>query len=124
MAAAVSDYLPAFPQHGKLKKSDVGGKWSLELKENEDILSSINKEGIFTVGFKAEMDADTALQNAEAMLEKKGVDAVCFNLLRDSSDFGTAQNALEFITREGRVSLGREEKLPLSLKVLELCKSL
>lgn len=124
MAAAVSDYLPAFPQHGKLKKADVGETWSLELKENEDILSSINKEGIFTVGFKAEMDADTGLQSAEAMLEKKGVDAVCFNLLQDSSSFGGEQNALEFITREGRVILDKEEKLPLSLKVLELCKSL
>lgn len=124
MVAAVSDYIPAFPQHGKLKKADIGETWSLELKKNDDILSLINKEDIFTVGFKAEMDADNGLQNAEAMLENKGLDAVCFNLLQDSSGFGTEQNTLEFITRKGRVILDKEEKLSLSLKVVELCKNL
>lgn len=124
MAAAVSDYVPAFPQHGKLKKADVGEKWALELKENEDLLSSINKEGIFAVGFKAEMDEQNGLNNAKEMLEKKGVDAVCFNLLKDSSSFGTADNALEFIGKEHRVTLDKDDKLNLSFKILELCKTL
>lgn len=124
MAAAVSDYVPAFPQHGKLKKADVGEKWALELKENEDLLSSINKEGIFAVGFKAEMDEQNGLNNAKEMLEKKGVDAVCFNLLKDSSSFGTPDNALEFIGKEHRVTLDKDDKLNLSFKILELCKTL
>ena len=49
MAAAVSDYVPSLPQHGKLKKADIGEAWSLSLKENKDILSSVDKEGICTI---------------------------------------------------------------------------
>lgn len=124
MAAAVSDYIPSFPQHGKLKKSDIGENWSLELKQNDDLLSSINKEGIKTVGFKAEMDPETGLQSAKGMLNKKGLDAVCFNLLKDSSSFGTEKNAIEFITSDKQTSLVQEDKLSLSFKLLDLCKAL
>lgn len=124
MAAAISDYIPNVPQHGKLKKSDIGKKWSLELKENRDILSSINTEGIYSIGFKAEMDAESGLDNAKKMLEKKGLQAVCFNLLTDSSSFGTSDNALEFISKNTTVNLPSQDKLTLSLKVLDLCKEL
>jgi len=51
---------PSFEQVGKLKKESLGGAWELKLKENVDILSSIDKDGIVTVGFKAEMDAQNA----------------------------------------------------------------
>ncbi len=124
MAAAVSDYIPALIQHGKVKKSDIGEAWSLELKQNTDILSSIDKEGIYTIGFKAEMDDNTGLENAKSMLVKKGLDAVCYNLLKDSSSFGTSQNALEFITKENQTTLPSQDKLLLSLKLTELCESL
>lgn len=124
MAAAVSDYIPDTPQHGKLKKADIGETWSLSLKQNIDILASIDKEEIFTIGFKAEMDPKTGLDNAKLMLDKKGVDAVCFNLLRDSSSFGTDDNALEFITKDKVETLPNEDKLALSFKLAELCKNL
>ncbi len=124
MAAAVSDYVPASVQQGKLKKADIGEAWSLPLKKNIDILSSIDKEGIFTIGFKAEMDPASGLDNAKAMLQNKGLDAVCFNLLSDSSSFGTDENALEFITKEKVQTLPNEEKLALSFKLAELCKNL
>lgn len=124
MAAAVSDYIPDTPQHGKLKKADIGETWSLPLKQNIDILASIDKEDIFTIGFKAEMDPKTGLDNAKMMLDKKGVDAVCFNLLRDSSSFGTDDNALEFITKDKVETLPNEDKLALSIKLAELCKNL
>ena len=124
MAAAVSDYIPSLPQHGKVKKSDIGDKWSLELKQNSDLLSSIDEEGIYTIGFKAEMDETAGLENAKSMLDKKALDAVCYNLLKDSSSFGTSQNALEFITKKNQTSLPNQDKLLLSLKLTELCKSL
>lgn len=124
MAAAVSDYIPTSPQDGKLKKNELGEKWSLELKQNSDLLSSIDKDGIFTIGFKAEMDQNTGLDNARSMLDKKGLDAVCYNLLKDSSSFGTSENALEFITKENQITLPCQDKLLLSLKLTELCESL
>jgi len=124
MAAAVSDYIPTSPQEGKLKKDKLGKTWSLELKQNIDLLSSIDKEGIHTLGFKAEMDASVGLDNAKKMLENKSIDAVCYNHLDDSSSFGTDDNALEFITKEGQTTLSSKDKLSLSLELVDLCKSL
>jgi len=124
MAAAVSDYQPKFPQNGKLKKSMLGEEWKLELVQTPDILSSINKDGIRTVAFKAEMDAQHGLENAKALLDTKGVDAVCYNLLSDSSSFGTDENEVEFITPEHITSLGRADKLTLAGKILNEAKQL
>jgi phosphopantothenoylcysteine decarboxylase/phosphopantothenate--cysteine ligase len=119
MAAAVSDYIPSYPQKGKMKKEMLGECYSLELKQNIDILSSLNKEGITTVAFKAEMDEDNAFENAKNILDNKGVDAVCLNVLKDSNSFGSRDNAIELITKEHTVSLPKNDKLSLSLELLE-----
>jgi phosphopantothenoylcysteine decarboxylase/phosphopantothenate--cysteine ligase len=124
MAAAVSDYVPANAQEGKMKKEKIGEKWPLELEENIDILKNLNKEKINTVAFKAEMDSETAVKNASAMIDKKDVDAVCLNLLKDSSSFGTSDNQIDFITAKEVISLPREDKLSLALRILEKSKEL
>ena len=124
MAAAVSDYVPANAQEGKMKKEKIGERWPLELEENIDILKNLNKEGINTVAFKAEMDSETAVKNASAMIDKKDVDAVCLNLLKDSSSFGTTDNQIDFITAKEVISLPREDKLSLALRILEKAKEL
>ncbi|MCF6206542.1 MAG: bifunctional phosphopantothenoylcysteine decarboxylase/phosphopantothenate--cysteine ligase CoaBC [Sulfurovum sp.] len=124
MVAAVADYTPKFPQKGKLKKSMLGEEWTLELTRTPDILSSLNKDGIRTVAFKAEMDAAHGLENAKALLDDKGVDAVCYNLLSDSSSFGTKENEVEFITPEHITSLGKADKLTLAGKILNEAKTL
>jgi len=124
MAAAVSDYLPAYAQEGKLKKSMLGETWNLELKQNIDLLSHLDKEGIKTIAFKAEMDANDALQNASALIDAKGVDAVCLNLLQDSSSFGTETNQIDFITANGIEKLPLDDKLTLSLNILQKAAAL
>jgi len=124
MAAAVSDYVPSFVKEGKLKKTDIGERWSLDLKQNIDILSSVDKQGIFSIGFKAEMDEASALVNAKSMLVKKDLDAVCLNILKDENSFGTEDNAIEFISKAGKVSLPSQDKLSLSFGLIDLCKSL
>jgi len=124
MAAAVSDYIPEYAQEGKLKKESLGEKWELKMRKNSDILNSLNKEGITTIGFKAEMDSTNAISNANSMLEKKGLDAVCLNTLKDSSSFGSTNNAIEFITKDGIKSLPEQDKLSLSFKILESAKEL
>jgi phosphopantothenoylcysteine decarboxylase/phosphopantothenate--cysteine ligase len=118
MAAAVADFTPKFPQIGKIKKSDIGDKWRIELKQNPDILQEINKEGLITIGFKAEMDAKNGLSNAESILKKKDIDGVCYNLLQDSQSFGTDENSIVFITKKQRIDLGTADKLKLSFKIL------
>jgi len=124
MAAAVADYTPKFPQNGKLKKSMLGEAWTLELTQTPDILSSLNKDGIRTVAFKAEMDATHGLENAKALLDTKEVDAVCYNLLKDSESFGTEENEVEFITPEHITSLGRADKLTIAGKILHEAQQL
>lgn len=124
MAAAVSDYKPKFPQEGKLKKSLLGETWSLELTQTEDILGSLDKNGIRTVAFKAEMDSEKGLDNAKELLEKKGADAVCYNLLEDSQSFGTDDNEITYVTKESELPLGRADKLTLALKILDAAKEL
>ena len=124
MVAAVSDFTPKFPQEGKLKKTMIGETWNLELKQTEDILASLDKMDIKTVAFKAEMDSEHGLANAQALLEKKRVDAVCYNLLNNSESFGTSDNEITFITKEKQTPLGRADKLTLSDKILTEAKAL
>ncbi len=124
MAAAVSDYLPKFPQEGKLKKEMLGDEWNLVLKKNEDILKSIDKEGIIAIGFKAEKDEKEALKNAKEMLLSKNLDAVCLNILRDENNFGSDLNEIEFVTRDGVKKLPLKDKLSISFEILEEAKKL
>jgi len=114
MASAVSDYVAAYPQEGKLKKESLGSEWDLKLKQNIDILSSIDKEGITTIGFKAEMDEKNAHENAAKMLNGKGVDAVCLNILKDSTSFGSDTNRVDFITSQKVESIATADKLSVA----------
>jgi len=119
MVAAVADFTPAYPQSGKLKKSQLGAQWTIELRQTEDILSSIDKQGIITVGFKAEMDGQNGLNHAKSLIANKGVTAVCYNLLNDSQSFGGRENEITFITESETLALGKRDKLSLSFKILE-----
>ena len=124
MAAAVSDYVPEFTQEGKLKKDVLGDKFELSLKKNIDILSSIDKEGITTIGFKAEMDEVNAIENASNMCKNKNLDAVCLNILKNSSSFGTDTNKIDFITNEKIDSIESADKLSVSFGILEHARKL
>jgi len=123
MVAAVSDYVPATKQNGKLKKDTIGQEWELKLTKNIDILASINKKNISVIGFKAEMDVDNAQENARKMLKNKNLDAVCLNILKDSSSFGTDTNEIEFITKSNSTLISSAQKLDIAFKILENAKS-
>ncbi len=124
MAAAVADYTPKFPQDGKLKKDMLGDEWALELKQTDDILKSLNKEGIVTIGFKAEKDEATAIENAKKALESKGIDAIALNILGKENNFGSDKNEIIFITKEKEQKLELDSKINISLKLLNLAKEL
>jgi phosphopantothenoylcysteine decarboxylase/phosphopantothenate--cysteine ligase len=124
MAAAVSDYIPEHVQSGKLKKEMLGENFKLSLKQNVDILNSIDKSDITTVAFKAEMNEESAMTNASKMIESKEVDAVCLNILKDSSSFGSDTNKIEFITPNKTQSLACTDKLSLSFDILKHAKGL
>lgn len=120
--AAVSDYTPKFPQTAKMKKEDIGDEWSLALKKNSDILESLEKEGIYTIGFKAEFDKENAHTNAKKMLEKKSLDGVCLNILDENNGFGSENNSLDVITTNGVQNIPTNSKLEVSMQLLDILK--
>ena len=121
MVAAISDYVPSFPQEGKLKKEMIGTSWNLELKQNMDILNSLDKDGLISVGFKAEMDENLASSNASSMLEKKNLDAVCLNIINEENNFGSNNNSIELILKNNSYEF-KGSKLDISLEILEKMK--
>ncbi len=124
MAAAVSDYVPKYPQQTKLKKEEIGEEWCLELKKNIDILATIPKEGIKTIGFKAEMDPQNGLKNAKKMLDAKSIDGVCLNILKNAQSFGSETNEITFITPNETLHIPKNIKLAVALDILKAAKDL
>lgn len=120
--AAISDYLPKYPQDGKIKKEDIGDSWNLELKKNIDLLENIDKNGIYSIGFKAEMDKENALQNGKNMLLNKNVDGVCLNILDENNQFGSDTNSIDLITKNNIIKLATASKLEVSITLLESLK--
>lgn len=124
MSAAVSDYVPAHPQSGKLKKEKLGETWTIEMRQNTDLIASCDKEGIKTVAFKAETEPSTAEANALRLLDHKGADAVCLNIINEANPFGSDTNRIDFITSAGTFPLPKSDKLSLSLTLLEQAERL
>ena len=118
MVAAVSDYIPSYPQSGKMKKDMIGKNWNLDLKQNIDILEVLDKDELISIGFKAEMDESTALNSAKGMLEKKNLDGVCLNILNDSNSFGSDNNDIELILKDNSHKF-KGSKLDISIDILE-----
>jgi phosphopantothenoylcysteine decarboxylase/phosphopantothenate--cysteine ligase len=119
--SAVSDYTSSFPQSGKMKKTDIGDSWDLKLKKNIDILETMDKSDIYTVGFKAELDKENAMTNATNMLKNKNLDGVCLNILDDKNNFGSDTNSIDFITSSETISFNGS-KLEVSIDLLDNLK--
>ena len=122
MAAAISDYIPAKKAKGKIKKS--GANLNLELKENIDILSSLKELKCKKIGFKMEMDEQSALSSAKNMLENKALDAVCLNVLKAQNYFGSEQNEVLFITKNSQKMLKMASKHEIATQIARLSENL
>ena len=120
--AAISDYIPKVVSKGKLKKDEIGKEWNLKLKKNIDILDSIDKSMIYSIGFKAEMDKNKAFENAKLMLKNKNLDGVCLNILDEKNSFGSNTNKIEFINKNETISLKEGSKLFVSFELLNTIK--
>ena len=122
MAAAISDYIPSQKAKGKIKKS--GANLNLELKENIDILSSLKELKCKKIGFKMEMDEQSALSSAKNMLENKALDAVCLNVLKAQNYFGSEQNEVLFITKNNQKMLKMASKHEIAAQIARLSENL
>ncbi|WP_462102960.1 bifunctional phosphopantothenoylcysteine decarboxylase/phosphopantothenate--cysteine ligase CoaBC [Campylobacter concisus] len=123
MCAAVSDFAPT-KIDGKIKKEDVGESLNLSLKRNVDILRSLKEFKCKKIGFKLEISNESALKSARSMLEKKGLDAVCLNILGEKNGFASEQNEVNFITRGGETLLPLTSKDEIAGRIVELAANL
>ncbi|WP_103652331.1 bifunctional phosphopantothenoylcysteine decarboxylase/phosphopantothenate--cysteine ligase CoaBC [Campylobacter concisus] len=123
MCAAVSDFVPT-KIDGKIKKEDVGESLNLSLKRNVDILQSLKEFKCKKIGFKLEISSESALKSARSMLEKKGLDAVCLNILGEKNGFASEQNEVNFITRGGETLLPLASKDEIAGRIVELAANL
>ena len=109
-AAAVADYAPAARAEDKIKKKE--GDLSLPLVRTRDILAYAGEHrrpGQVICGFS--METRDLLENSRAKLEKKRVDMICANSLRqEGAGFGVDTNVITLLTAAGA------EDLPLMSK--------
>ncbi|MBE3606971.1 bifunctional phosphopantothenoylcysteine decarboxylase/phosphopantothenate--cysteine ligase CoaBC [Campylobacter sp. RM13119] len=124
MCAAISDYISEEKFDGKLKKSKLGKNWSLKLTENIDILNELKDFKCRKIGFKLETDVSSAVDSSKKMLEQKGLDAVCLNVLREENKFGSDQNEISFITKNETINLQLASKETIATKIVNLSNEL
>lgn len=102
MCAAVADYAPAEAAESKIKREHDEVP-SIRLVKNPDIAASLGKgkrPGQILAGFALETDHEFG--NACEKLERKNLDLIVLNSLRDSgAGFGTDTNKVSIITRSG-----------------------
>jgi phosphopantothenoylcysteine decarboxylase/phosphopantothenate--cysteine ligase len=118
MAAAVADFRPATTADQKIKKSDENNDGlTLVLSRTPDILQGVKAQRITTgfprvvVGFAAE--SRDLLANAQAKLERKGVDLIVANDI-SSPDAGFEVDTNRVILMDAR---GGRQPIELATKV-------
>lgn len=117
LAAAVADYTPETVASEKIKKK--GGNLSLTLVPTVDILASLGKIKTTQtlIGFALETENEVA--NAQTKLEKKNLDAIVLNSLRDAgAGFGTDTNKVTFITKETQITFPLKSKEEVAKDIL------
>ena len=118
-AAAVADYTPANVSDHKVKKKD--GDMSIELVRTKDILKTLGenkKEGQFLCGFS--METQNMLENSRAKLEKKKIDMIAANNLKEQgAGFNTDTNVITLITKDEEKQLPKMTKEEVADAILD-----
>ena len=122
LSAAVADYRPAETADHKLKKQGNVGM-TLHLVQNPDILATLGgkkKEGQILVGFA--LETDNELQNAQSKLQRKNLDYIVMNSLRDAgAGFGTDTNKVTILGADGsRREVGLRSKQEVAREIVSL----
>jgi len=140
LCAAVADFTPAEQATEKIKKEAVriqpsaisiqpsefshqSSVFSIQLKETADIAKSLGeskKAGQVIVGFALETEHEK--ENALRKLERKHMDAIVLNSLRDSgAGFGVDTNRVTILQSSGHsVELPLQSKADIANKIVEL----
>ena len=102
LSAAVADYRPTECADHTLKKNGSEGM-TINLVQNPDILATLGgmkQQEQTLVGFA--LETDNEMQNAESKLQRKNLDYIVLNSLRDQgAGFGVDTNKVTIIARDG-----------------------
>lgn len=123
LAAAVADYTPAEVALQKIKKK--GDELTLTLIPTIDILASLGKLKTTQklIGFA--LETENEVENAQLKLQKKNLDAIVLNSLRDKgAGFGTDTNKITFITAQQLQEFPLKHKEAVAKDILQKCMSL
>ena len=116
LCAAVADFTPAQRAQEKIKKEELRNEGLiLSLKETQDIAKALGEHkqaGQTLIGFALETEQEK--ENALRKLERKNLDAIVLNSLRDKgAGFGTDTNIVTILQADGTATA-----LPLQSKEL------
>ncbi len=114
MAAAVADFAPVAVSGEKIKREQTGSAgWTLELRQNPDILKSAGerKSRQVVVGFA--LETENGEEHARRKLQAKHCDLIVLNSATEAgAGFGTDTNIVTLLGADGSV-----ERLPTLPKI-------
>ncbi|WP_187478480.1 bifunctional phosphopantothenoylcysteine decarboxylase/phosphopantothenate--cysteine ligase CoaBC [Amniculibacterium sp. G2-70] len=117
-SAAVADYTPKVVAQEKIKKNE--DSFTIELVKNPDILKTMGqqKKHQILVGFALETQNEMA--NAKGKLEKKNLDMIVLNSLRDEgAGFQKDTNKINLITKDEIVTFDLKPKTEVAKDILD-----
>ena len=118
LCAAVADFTPAEVSDTKIKRK---GDMTITLKPTEDIaaaLGAIKRPDQKMVGFALETDNEAS--NAQGKLERKNLDFIVLNSLRDEgAGFGYDTNKVTLIDRKGKEELPLQSKKSVAKAIID-----
>lgn len=117
LSAAVADYRPKHTSFEKIKK-EHGGMDQIDLEQTPDTLAELGKRKSgkqILVGFALETEQEE--ENARKKLERKNLDFIVLNSLRDSgAGFAGDTNRIRILNRDGK-TINFEQKLKTEVAV-------
>lgn len=121
-SAAVADYAPKEVAKEKIKKNDEN--LTIELVKNPDILKTMGEKKThqFLVGFALETQNEE--ENAKGKLEKKNLDMIVLNSLRDEgAGFKNDTNKIKIFTKTEKTEFDLKSKEDVAKDILDFVES-
>lgn len=121
-SAAVADYAPKEVAKEKIKKNDEN--LTIELVKNPDILKTMGEKKThqFLVGFALETQNEE--ENAKGKLEKKNLDMIVLNSLRDEgAGFKNDTNKIKIFTKTEKKEFDLKSKDKVAVDILDFVEA-
>jgi len=121
-SAAVADYAPKIIAKEKIKKSEE--EFTIELVKNPDILKTMGEKKThqFLVGFALETQNEE--ENAKSKLQKKNLDMIVLNSLRDEgAGFQKDTNKVKILTHSEQKEFSLKSKDEVAKDILDFVET-